>query len=79
MVTVNIHTAQKQLSKLLDRAAKGETIVITRAGKPPVRLVAVEAPNDPRRLGFMTGEISVPENFNRIAESQIAALFGAGP
>ena len=34
MVTVNIHEAKAQLSKLVDRAAKGEPFVIARAGKP---------------------------------------------
>jgi prevent-host-death family protein len=78
MVTVNIHEAKTQLSKLVDRAAKGETFVIAKAGKPLVRVAAIEAPTAPRRLGFMTGEIVVPKDFNRMAEAEIATLFGAG-
>jgi prevent-host-death family protein len=78
MVTVNIHEAKTQLSKLVDRAAKGEAFVIARAGKPLVRVAALEAPSKPRRLGFLAGEITVPEDFNRMAESEIAALFGSG-
>ncbi|HVR11672.1 MAG TPA: type II toxin-antitoxin system prevent-host-death family antitoxin [Thermoanaerobaculia bacterium] len=78
MVTVNIHEAKTQLSKLVDRAAKGEAFVIAKAGKPLVRVAALVAPSEPRRLGFLAGEITVPEDFNRMAESEIAALFGSG-
>ena len=78
MVTVNIHEAKTQLSKLVDRAAKGEAFVIAKAGKPLVKVAALEAPQEPQRLGFLAGEISVPEDFNRMGEAEIAALFGSG-
>ena len=77
MVTVNIHEAKTQLSKLVDQAVKGETFVIAKAGKPLVKVEALDAPETPQRLGFMKGEIRVPKDFNRIGESQIAAMFGA--
>jgi len=78
MVTVNIHEAKTQLSRLVDEAAKGETVVIAKAGKPMVRVSAVDAPAAPRRLGFLAGEISVPDGFDRMGAAEIAALFGAG-
>ena len=78
MVTVNIHEAKTQLSKLVDRAAKGETFVIAKAGKPLVKVAALEAPAAPQRLGFLTGEIAVPEDFDHMFEDEIAALFGSG-
>jgi len=78
MVTVNIHEAKTQLSKLVDRAAKGEAFVIAKAGKPLVKVAALEAPQEPQRLGFLAGEILVPEDFNRMGEAEIAALFGSG-
>ena len=78
MVTVNIHEAKTHLSKLIDRAVKGETFVIAKAGKPLVKVVALDAPKAPRRLGFMAGEITVPKDFDRMGEAEIAALFGAG-
>jgi prevent-host-death family protein len=78
MITFNIHEAKTHLSKLIDHAVKGETIVIAKAGKPLVKVVALDAPRAPRRLGFMAGEITVPKDFDRIGESEIAALFGAG-
>lgn len=78
MVTVNIHEAKTQLSKLVDRAAKGEPFVIAKAGTPLVKVMALEAPVEPERLGFLAGEIRVPEDFDRMGEAEIAALFGAG-
>jgi prevent-host-death family protein len=78
MVTVNIHEAKTQLSKLVDQAVKGEAFVIAKAGKPLVKVTALEAPAEMQRLGFLAGEITVPEDFNRMGEAEIAALFGSG-
>ena len=78
MHKVNIHEAKTQLSKLVDRAAKGETFVIAKAGKPLVKVSAITAPKRPRRIGFLDGEIEVPDDFDRIGEREIALLFGTG-
>lgn len=78
MVTVNIHEAKTHLSKLVDRAAKGEAFVIAKAGKPLVKVAALDAPATPRRLGFLVGEIEVPDDFDRMGADEIAALFGHG-
>jgi prevent-host-death family protein len=78
MVTVNIHEAKTQLSRLVDRAAKGEPFVIAKAGKPLVKVLALDAPSTPQRLGFLAGEISVPDDFDRMAEAEIEVLFGTG-
>ena len=59
MVTVNMHEAKTQLSRLVDQAVKGEPFVIAKAGKPMVKVAALDAPTAPQRLGFMTGEIAV--------------------
>jgi len=78
LVTVNIHEAKTQLSKLVDQAAKGESFVIAKAGKPLVKVAALDAPEAPRRLGFLAGELAVPEDFNQMGEAEIDALFGSG-
>lgn len=78
MVTVNIHEAKTHLSKLVDRAVKGESFVIAKAGKPLVKVAPLDAPAAPRRLGFLAGEIAVPKDFDRMGASEIAALFGHG-
>lgn len=76
MNTFNIHEAKTQLSRLVERAARGETFVIARAGKPLVKVSAIDAPAQPKRLGFLKGEIEVPDDFDRMGENEIAALFG---
>ena len=77
MTTVNIHEAKTQLSKLIDQATKGESFVIAKAGKPLVKVAALDAPDTPQRLGFLVGEIAVPDDFNRMGEAEISALFSA--
>ena len=76
MTTVDIHEAQTHLSRLVERAAKGEPFVIARAGRPLVRVSAIEASAAPRRLGFLAGEIRVPRDFDRMGDGEIEALFG---
>lgn len=77
MKTVNIHEAKTQLSKLVDEASKGEPFVIAKAGKPMVKVTALGAPMDTemKRLGFMAGQISVPEDFDRMGEAEIEKTF----
>lgn len=78
MVTVNIHQAKTHLSKLIDQAIHGESFVIAKAGKPLVKVAALGTPAVPKRLGFLAGEVAVPDDFDRMGESEIALLFGAG-
>lgn len=78
MDIVNIHEAKTQLSKLLEQVQRGRPFVIAKAGRPIARVVAVDAPEDSAemRLGFLSGELAVPEDFDRMGEAEIAALFG---
>lgn len=78
MQTVNIHEAKTQLSKLVDQAAKGEPFIIAKAGKPLVKVVPLTAPASKkvRRIGFMAGQISVPDDFDRMGNKEIEKLFG---
>jgi prevent-host-death family protein len=80
MKTVNIHEAKTQLSKLIEEASRGESFVIAKAGKPIVRVTALSAPvgAETRRLGFMAGQISVPDDFDRMGSGEIERLFGGG-
>ena len=55
MVTVNIHEAKTQLSKLVDQAVKGEAFVIAKAGKPLVKVAALDAPADAATPGLHGG------------------------
>jgi prevent-host-death family protein len=78
MRTVNIHEAKTQLSRLIDLATKGEPFVIAKAGKPLVKVVAIDTPSKSRRIGFMAGQFEVPEDFDRMGAAEIDALFGGG-
>ena len=80
MRSVNIHEAKTHLSRLINGAANGEPFIIARAGKPVVKVIAVEAPEAKaqRRLGFLAGKISVPKDFDRMGTAEIAARFEAG-
>lgn len=80
MKTVNIHEAKTQLSKLVEAASRGEPFIIAKAGKPIVKVIALGAPTGAtvRRLGFMAGQISVPDDFDRMGSEEIERIFGGG-
>lgn len=80
MTTVNIHKAKTHLSRLVDEAAQGKPFIIAKAGKPMVKVIALDAPSGKqvRRLGFLQGELSIPEDFNTIGRKRIEKLFGGG-
>lgn len=80
MHIVNIHEAKTHLSRLVEQAAKGVSFVIAKAGKPMVKVTPIDAPapHQIRRLGFMAGEISVPDDFDRMDSDQIEQLFTGG-
>lgn len=77
MLTVNIHDAKTHLSRLVEQAARGEAFIIAKAGKPKVKVVPLdEAEADVSgRLGFMAGEFSVPDDFDRMGGEEIERLF----
>jgi antitoxin (DNA-binding transcriptional repressor) of toxin-antitoxin stability system len=74
--TVNMHEAKTHLSRLVERAAQGESFVIAKAGKPLVKVSALGEPPVPRRLGFLSGEIEVPDDFDTLGTAEIVELFG---
>jgi prevent-host-death family protein len=81
MTTVNIHEAKTHLSRLVDSAAKGETFIIAKAGKPLVKVSALDAPDARarRRLGFLAGSMTVPDDFDRMGQDAIADMFSSTP
>jgi prevent-host-death family protein len=77
MKTVDIHEAKTRLSRLVGEACKGEPFVIAKAGKPLVKVTALGAPvgTEVKRLGFMAGQISVPDDFDRMGQEEIERMF----
>jgi prevent-host-death family protein len=76
--SVNIHEAKTRLSQLIARAQQGEGFIIAKAGKPMVRVTPSDspAPEQQKRLGFLAGQFRVPDDFDRMAEQEIASMFG---
>ena len=79
MKRVNMHEAKTHLSRLVEEAAAGQAFVICKAGKPMVRVTPLSQSGDPdlvaSRLGLLRGQVSVPDDFDRIGQEVIADLF----
>jgi prevent-host-death family protein len=71
---VNMHEAKSTLSRLVEQVARGEEVVIARAGKPVAKLVKYE--QEPRRLGFLDGKIWIAPDFDEPYEELIALFEG---
>ena len=79
MPTVNIHEAKTHLSRLVEQASRGESFIIAKSGKPLVKVIALDAPLASEMhplMGFLAGEISVPDDFDRMGQEQIGQMFG---
>ncbi len=76
MHMINLHEAKTQLSRLVAGAVNGEPFIIAKAGKPLVRVASLDAPKSIRRLGFMAGEMQIPEDFDRMGDAEIERQFG---
>ncbi len=72
---VNIHEAKTHLSKLLERVALGEEVIIAKAGKPVAKLVPLNNEPKTRILGSAKGEFVVPDDFNDPLPKEIEDLF----
>ncbi len=74
---VNIHEAKTHLSRLVDQAAKGESFIIAKAGRPLVKVTPItEAQAKPTsRLGFLMGQIHVPDDFDTMHQEEVVRLF----
>jgi len=78
MLTVNIHEAKTHLSRLVEQAANGEPFVIAKAGRPLVKVTALDSPvsGKVRRIGFLRGRIRVPDDFDTMGSAEIERMFG---
>jgi prevent-host-death family protein len=75
---VNIHEAKTHFSRLLERVAMGEEVVIAKAGTPVAKLVPVKAAAKKRVFGSAKGDFTVPDDFND-PDPDIEDLFYNGP
>ena len=74
METVTIHRAKTELSRLIEKACRGEEIVIARGKKPVVRLVAIGDKKGQRKPGALRGKLKVgPEFFEPLPPEELEA------
>lgn len=74
MTTVTIHKAKTTLSQLIEKACRGEEVVISRGDQPVVRLVAIADAKGNRKPGSMKGELKVgPEFFETLPPEELDA------
>lgn len=80
MRTVNVHEAKTHFSKLLARVAKGEEVVIAKAGRPVARLVPVIATRRMDEvLGIDKGRIWIADDFTAPLPGDVQAAFEGAP
>jgi prevent-host-death family protein len=70
MAQYNIHAAKSHLSRLVNRAAEGEEIILARAGKPVARIVALSDPAEQRVPGLLRGKIVIGDNFDEPTDDE---------
>ena len=78
MMVVNVHEAKTHLSRILDRVAAGEEIIIAKAGKPVARLVPVAGARRPRTPGTHRGKIRIAADFDAPLPGEILEAFEGG-
>jgi prevent-host-death family protein len=72
---VSIHAAKTHFSRLVERAANGEEIIIAKAGKPVARLMPLAAPARRRQLGLLKGKIKIADDFDAPLPEEILRQF----
>jgi prevent-host-death family protein len=71
----NIHEAKTHLSRLLEKVALGEEVIIAKAGKPVAKLVPIQSARPKFKFGSAKGKFVVPDDFNDPLPKEIEDLF----
>ncbi len=75
MDAVNIYDAKTRLSQLVDKAASGEDVIVSRNGKPLARITRLQPPRRRIRFGLLKGKMTIPEDFDAPLPAQVLADF----
>ena len=75
METVNIYDAKTRLSQLVDKVVAGEDVIVSRNGKPLVRITRLESARRPIRFGVLKGKVKIPRDFDAPLPSNVLAEF----
>ena len=73
--TVNLYEAKTHLSALVERASKGEEVVIAKAGEPKARLVPYTRPVKDRKGGAWKGRVVIAPDFDAPLPEDVLAAF----
>ena len=76
---VNLYEAKTQLSRLVDRAAGGEEIIIAKGGRPLARLMPLARSTTPREFGFLAGLVQIAPDFDAPLPDELGVAFGSDP
>jgi len=76
MDSVNIYEAKTRLSQLVDKAAAGEDVVVSRNGKPLVRITALVGEKRPVNFGVLRGKVKIARDFDAPLSDDVLADFG---
>jgi len=75
MQQYNIHAAKTHLSVLVDKAAAGDSFIIAKAGKSMVKVIPISSQKTDQRIGFLKGQIKIPDDFDKMGQAQIINEF----
>lgn len=76
MHITNIYDAKTNLSKLIQEALQGEEVIISKAGKPLVRLVPFQPPAFVRKPGYWKGKVKIAKDFDKLPPDILSAFKG---
>ena len=75
METVSIYEAKTHFSRLVDKAAAGEDVIVSRHGKPIVRITRLAEPGPRVRFGVLTGRVRIGDDFDAPLPDEVLAGF----
>jgi prevent-host-death family protein len=75
MESINIYDAKTRLSQLVDKAAGGDDVVVSRNGKPLVRITRLQEPKRPIKFGVLKGKIRIAADFDAPLPEEVLAGF----
>jgi len=75
METVSISEAKSHLSQLVDQAASGHDVVVSRNGKPLVRITQLEGPKRRVRFGVLRSRVQIAPDFDAPLPDEVLAGF----
>lgn len=74
MKIYSVTDAKAKFSQVVESVLQGEEVIVTKMGKPAVKISIYESNKDSQRLGLMKGQATIPEDFNEWDEEEAKIL-----